>query len=232
MSKVRDAIGWITETVALRRWQIILICFCLGLVFAAVVYVGKQEANHAKQDRQELQAQNDRQDATDAGIGAAITRLDDLTERLLRVENPSRADVRREIRRFIDGILQLPPDDRREVAEALDQAIRQGQRGRAGERGAGGGRGGTGAPGQSGQPGSPGAPGTPGAPGETPPAQPGPVIPGVPTPPPFTPVPQPPSIVGIDVPPIDVPPIDLDGPAGGLPPIDLPPIDVPPLTVP
>lgn len=223
-TRVRTAFGWITAAMIVKRWQMVLIAFTLGVVIASLVNVGLNEAANAEQDRKRLQAQNEvlaaqnrRQDVADQRNLARDKILAAALRRLERLENPTLADIRRAVRRFN----RLPASVRAEILSDLERSlggIRPPDGGRSGDTRPDGGSDGVGTPGGGSQ-------GTPGGQVGT-----GPVAPAPSPPPPddgpLSPVPTPPQI---DFPPIVVPPIDLDGPDGPLPPVTVPPIDLPPI---
>lgn len=101
----RQSLQWITEVLVVRRWQAVAFAALLGLCLSAVVYVGKREADHAAEQRQQLAAQDER-------LASAIKRLANL-------EHPSVRERRKQINRLLRVIT---PQQAANLGEALNRA--------------------------------------------------------------------------------------------------------------
>lgn len=190
--KLHEAARWVTEALVLKRWQAVVIAGLIGLSLSAVVYVWKQDAEHARERRAELAAQDKKLMATDRQLADAIRRL-------ARLENPTVRERRKQIERLLEVIT---PEQASNLGDILNAPPAPGSTTppqntspRQGSRGPRGGRGPNGRPGPDGN-------------GPRPPVD----LPPTPNPP-RPPTPSPPQF--------DLPPFDLDGP-GPLPPVDLP----------
>lgn len=108
MSRIRVIGGWLVKRIKPRRIQLYGVALGVGCVIGAVIYVGKQEAQHNRAD-------NRRQDQTDQRLRSLISQNSDLLARLRRLEHPTRADIRREIERFLH---QISPAQLRRLSAA------------------------------------------------------------------------------------------------------------------
>lgn len=202
---------WLTDVMLPKRWHWIAIAGALGLMIAALVHIGKNEAEHSRSaDRRIaanftiLQQELLHQQRVDQMLADSIRRLKRLERRSQRGREVAR------ILRILSG-QDLTPRQRRLLRRILMSTGSVPSPGTPSPRGGSGDHDG----GRGGQANPPGS----STPGVSPPAQPGP---GSNTPP-VQPQPEAPPISPV----IDPPPVDIDGPSGPLPPIDLPPLPPP-----
>lgn len=183
----RHAVRWLAAKVEVNRGVILAFSLMLGVLLGGLVYVGREQLNDAQSQRDALH-ERDRQ------LGAAIGRIE-------RLERPTPADVRRQVRRLLRSV--TPVQARRLQQRAGGPQAPPGLPGDGGgSNGPGGGPGPQGPPsgegprGGTGPPGPPGPQGVPVLPSPVPP-EPMPPVPTVPEIPPVPPVPGAPGLGGL-----------------------------------